>query len=355
MRTKMNLREAKQILENHNYILTEAKFSSFKDQIKKLVEHYKSRGFEVDVRNCTTEYKSYWFRKGYKDLDFDKYDPSEPVDLIFILTKHHINVSNLGKVRRSVDYFNKRFGSKDKYEWDLKCAFTVRFNPDDNDTVKWSPAKTHFLSPGQTGYQSWELNIDIEDAVKESSVADFAAELENMATKSIKDAFKKLYDKTYDVKNKDFDEVENKNRISKNEKRATARIEQLLGSIEVKDIDTFVKNFNLAREINEDLLENVILKKAADEVDTYVYDHFGDEDGRAGDWEYDDAYDYISPFLSYLDEDFNGDIRKYLNSLDLEDYQPDELILDILQDDVKENYIDKMPREDDVFPDNNPY
>ena len=67
----MNLREAKQILESHNYILTEAKFSSFKDQIKKLVEHYKSRGIEVDVRNCTTEYTSYWFRKGYKDLDFD--------------------------------------------------------------------------------------------------------------------------------------------------------------------------------------------------------------------------------------------------------------------------------------------
>ena len=102
-------------------------------------------------------------------------------------------------------------------------------------------------------------------------------------------------------------------------------------------------------------MENVILKKAADEVDSYVYDNYSDEDGRAGDWDYDKSYDYISPFLSYLDKDFDGDIRKYLDSLDLEDYGSDELILDILQDDVKDNYIDKMPREDDVFPDNNPY
>lgn len=352
----MDLREAKQILESHNYILTEAKFSSFKDQIKKLVEHYKSRGFEVDVRNCTSKYTSYWFRRGYKELDFDKYDPAEPVDLIFVLSKEHINVSNLEKVRRSVDYFNKKFNSKDKYEWKLKCAFTVRFNPDDNDTVKWSAAKTRFLEPGQNGYSDWELNIDIEDAVKESSVEDFAAELENMASKSIKDAFKKLYDDTYNVKNKDFNAVENKNRKSKNEQRATARIEQLLGSIEVKDIDTFVKNFNLAREINEDLLENVILKKATDEVDSYVYDNYSDEDGRAGDWDYDQSYDYVSPFLSYLDKEFGGDIRKYLDQFDLEEnYKPDELILNIIQDDVKENGIDRMPDEDDVFPDNNPY
>ena len=353
----MNLREAKQILESHNYILTEAKFSSFKDQVKKLVEHYVNRGFEVDVRNCTTEYKNYWFKKGYKQLNFDEYDPTDPVDLIFILRKNNINVSNLQKVRRSVDYFNKKFNSKDrKYEWNLKCAFTVRFNPDDNDTVKWSPAKTRFLTPGQAGYQSWELSIDIEDAVKESSVENFATELENMASKSIKDAFKKLYDDTYNVKNKDFDEVENKKRKAKNEQRAYARIEQLLGSIEVKDIDTFVKNFALAREINEDLLENLILKKASDEVDTYVYDNYSDEDGRAGDWDYDKTYDYISPFLPFLDKEFNGDIRKYLENMDIEEnYKPDELILDILQDDMKENGIDKWPDEDDVFPDNNPY
>lgn len=352
----MDLREAKQILESHNYILTEAKFSSFKDQIKKLVEHYKSRGFDVDVRNCTTKYTSYWFRRGYKELDFDKYDPAEPVDLIFILTKYHINVSNLEKVRRNVDYFNKKFGTKDKYEWDLKCAFTVRFNPDDNDTVKWSAAKTRFIEPGSAGYKTWDLSIDIEDAVKESSVEDFAAELENTANKSIKDAFKKLYDKTYDVKGKDIEEVDKKKRKYNNAQRATARIEQLLGSIQVKDIDTFVKNFNLAREINEDLLDKFILKTAADEVDTYVYEHYSDEDGRAGDWKYNDSYDYITSFISALDDEFDGDIRKYLDNLDIEEnYKPDELILDIIQDDVKENYIEKMPSEDDVLPDNNPY
>lgn len=351
----MDLIEAKQILESHNYILTEAKFSSFKDQIKKLVEFYKSRGFEVDVKTCNTKYTSYWYRRGYRQNNFDEYEPTEPVDLIFILEKDHINVSNLEKVRRSVDYFNKKFNTKDKYEWNLKCAFTVRFNPDDNNTVNWSAAKTRFIEPGQSGYNNWDLNIDIEDAVKESSVEDFAAELENMASKSIKDAFKKLYDKTYDVKNRNIEEVDKNKRKSKNEQRATARIEQLL-YIPVKDIDTFVKNFNLAREINEDLLEKVLLKKASDEVDSYVYDNYSDEDGRAGDWDYDKSYDYISPFLSNLDEEFGGDIRKYLDNFDLEEnYGPDEIILDIIQDDVKENYIDRKPDEDDVFPDNNPY
>lgn len=351
----MDLIEAKQILESHNYILTEAKFSSFKDQIKKLVDYYKSRKIEVDVRTCDTKYTSYWFRKGYKQINFDEYDPAEPVDLIFILTKSHINVSNLEKVRRSVDYFNKKFNSKDKYEWKLKCAFTVRFNPDDNDTVKWSAAKTRFLEPGQSGYQNWELNIDIEDAVKESSVEEFATELENMASKSIKDAFKKLYDKTYNVKSKDIEEVERKNRRLNNEKRATARIKQLL-EIPVKDIDTFVKNFNLAREINEDLLNELILKKAADEIDSYVYDNYSDEDGRAGDWDYNKSYDFISPFISFLDKEFGGDIRKYLDLLELEEnYQPNEDILNIIQDDVKENFIDRKPDEDDIYPDNNPY
>ena len=352
----MDLREAKEVLESHNYILTEAKFSSFKDQIKKLVEYYKSRKIEVDVRTCDTEYTSYWFRKGYSQLNFDEYEPTEPVDLIFILTKHNINVSNLQKVRRSVDYFNKKFNTKDKYEWDLKCAFTVRFNPDDNNTVKWSAAKTRFIEPGQGGYKTWDLDIDIEDAVKESSVEEFATELENMASKSIKDAFKKLYDKTYDVKKRDIEEVERKNRRFNNEKRATARIQQLIGTIPVKDIDTFVKNFNLSREINEDLLNELILKKAADEVDTYVYENYSDEDGRAGDWDYNKSYDFISPFIPFLDKEFNGDIRKYLDLLELEEnYTPDEDILNIIQDDVKENFIDRMPDEDDVFPDNNPY
>lgn len=121
----------------------------------------------------------------------------------------------------------------------------------------------------------------------------------------------------------------------KAQERLRAHIENLLET-------DLVGNFDKAVELDRDYVNTIIMKPVADEVNNYVFDNYSDEDGRAGTWDEDDAWEYFDDdFVGFIEKHWNGSIKEYCDEYEI-------TTLDELHNDVRENWEWDRPSESAV-------
>lgn len=124
-----------------------------------------------------------------------------------------------------------------------------------------------------------------------------------------------------------------------NKKKAQERLKAHIENLLETDL---IGNFDKAVELDRDYVNTIILKPVAEEVNNYVFDNYSDENGNAGAWDDDNAWDYFdNDFVGFIEKNWNGSIKEYCDEYEI-------TTLDQLMDDVRENWDWDRPSESAV-------
>lgn len=189
---------------------------------------------------------------------------------------------------------SKRIGTKVYYRTKYNSEIQVVFDHEGN-SWKWNVL-------GEIARLAKSYGVDIEGTgTIEDFTSAFAAIMNTFYTHRLKS---KLSSKKYD-KQHAAEKQSSEHKKTLKQRRA-ARVKKFFD-------EDFIGNFDKCREIDENELNHIIMQRVADNVNDYMFNEYGDEDGRIPLWdEDDDPWNYFNDdFCGYLDQDYDGDFAKF--------------------------------------------
>jgi len=336
----MNLNEARQLLKANGYLLlkereyTDDEASKIWDALVALKNEYEGKGYTVQL--IPTERVSYYANLGYDPtIGTDYYSQRSAEQYAYrndVFTDGIKNIVKDGEVpgkfllcikkdptEEYKEYLKRRGVSSYFHRFEIYIGFEL-LNGFSGDDLHWKINKEYHDGTVDEFISMVKKNVtDTERACKEHNYRSLKSDLPGVT----RDAEKKAQ--------------------KLNKKRKYDRVKKLI-------FDDPLGNFDLCREIDEDSLNHVMMDHLAEVVDEYVHDEYNNEDGEVSWWnDNDDAWDYFDEdFCKFLDEDYDGDFRKFC--------EENELIENGQFDwDYFNEWLDEWDWDRPSEPDNNPY
>ncbi len=227
-------------------------------------------------------------------------DMNQPIMDAFKSVLHRYE--NKGYSFNNIDWMGKRIGTKVYYRTNYQSELHVVFEHEGN-SWEWHVqgeiarlAKSYGVEIGGTG--------TIEDFMSA-----FAAIMNTYYNHRLKSALSSK--KNADRRNAEKQSSEHKKTLKQ---RRAARVKKFFD-------EDFIGNFDKCREIDENELNHIIMQRVANNVNEYMFNEYGNEDGRVPLWdEDDDPWDYFDDdFCGYLDQDYDGDFVKFCEENEIND------------------------------------
>lgn len=307
----MNLNEARQILKKHGYVMlkereyTNDEASKIWDALVELKNAYERKGYIVQL--IPTKKVSYYANLGYDPtIGTDYYSRRTAEQYAYRKNVFKDGIENIVKdgevpgkfllcikkepTEEYKEYLKRRGVNPYFHRFEIYIGFEL-LNGLSGDTLHWKINKEYHDGTVDEFISMVKKNVtDTERACKEHNYRSLKSDLPGVS----RDAEKKAQ------------------KLSK--KRKYDRVNELIK-------DDPLGNFDLCREIDEDALNRVMMDHLAEVVDEYVHDEYNNEDGNVSWWDdNDDAWDYFDEdFCKFLDEDYDGDFRKFCEENELID------------------------------------
>lgn len=338
----MNLIEARQILKQHGYVMlkereyTNDEAGKIWDALVELKNEYERKGYTVQL--IPTQKVSYYANLGYDPtIGTDYYAPRTAEQYAYRKDVFKDGIKNIVKdgevpgkfllciekkpTEEYKEYLKRRGVSSYFHKFKICIGFEL-LNRTSDDALHWKIKKEYYNGTVDEFVSMVKKNVaDAEMACKEHNYRDLKSDLPGVYRNAEKKA-QKL-----------------------NKKRKYDRVNKLI-------VDDPLGNFNLCRKIDEDALNRIMMDHMVDVINEYVHDEYNDEDGEVKWWnDSNDAWDYFDDdFCKYLDDNYDGDFRKFCEENEL--IKDGQFVLDFFNEWLDEYDWDWATPEP---PDNNPY